>query len=517
MNSARQTRIALLMALVMGATSASAAAKRTKKDAAKRPAATKKVKTKKAPPEETVEPAAPMEAFGTSSNEESAEAPAPAPAPAATAQQAPAPAPTPAVAPAKPNLMPAAVPAATAQKPAPEAAPTAPVAAPAAQDWVGSVAVFAVAREPGSAEAALRLQEELSQQLGGRPDVQLVNLAEAFPPPAPASLLEGDKLFEEGKSLYDNLDPEAAMPKFQAAADFYIEHPAELQPERLARIYIFMGASQLLNGDKDAANVAFLRALAAEPSVQPDNGLFGGEVQSAFAAAQEESQKRGKGTLTIETTPAGAQVTVRGRKLGVTPVTGVELPAGRHAVVISYPGYTPYAVYQEVASGRPTEMKQTLEPTPGLAPMLDAARQASTEKAFDAREMPAEAGAIADRLGARYVVLAAVQRDRKARPRAELQAWDTRTKSRLRGISIIPGSTDKDETVAGASERVHQFVTGANLPGDSSFAMPEFMKKPWFWAAVGGAALVTTGVVVYANSGGVPGYGPVSGTAGLGF
>ena len=110
-----------------------------------------------------------------------------------------------------------------------------------------------------------------------------------------------------------------------------------------------------------------------------------------------------------------------------------------------------------------------------------------------------------------------MQRDRKGRPQAQLQAWDTRTQARLRNVTIVPGGKDKDEAPLAASERVHQFVTGAMVPGNSGFAMPELMKKPWFWAAVGGAAVVTTGVVIYATQDKAPGLGPISGAPGLPF
>lgn len=509
------------MALLLGATSASADTPRAKRASSKRrPAVTKKAKpskrVKKAPPvEEDPEEAPPMEAFGGEDDvdEEHAASGTTSNAPAqdVPAQATPTPDLAPKLTPPPPSSSPPALSTATS-------APSKPLETPAATpDWVGSVAVFAVPREPDTAEAAARLQAELGFLLSSKPDVQVVNLGEVFPAPAPVSLQEGDALFAEGKSLYDNLDPEAALPKFQAAADFYTQHPAVLDPERLARVYIFMGASKLLNNDKDGAHVAFLRALSADPAAQPDLTLFGGDVQEAFSEAQAAHAKKEGGTLTIESFPPDAKVTVRGKDLGRTPLKDVALPAGHHAVVVTYPGYAPYAVYQEVSATNPATVKAELEPAPGLAPLLETARRAASEDAFDSDVMPAEVGAIADRLGARYVVLAAVERERKGRMRAELQAWDTRTQNRLRGIKLLPDSKDRDEGALAAVERVHPFLTGATKPSDSSLALPSFMKKPWFWVAVGGAALVTTGVVVYASQDRAPGLGPISGTPGLNF
>jgi hypothetical protein len=494
------------MALALSASAAQAAAprKRTKS------ATTKTVKAKKpkkgAKTQGTFE--AP-EAFPETPAQAEGDEPGASDTPVATPKPSGTPGAKPALTPTKP-----AAPATATTDPAP--AKTEP-ANPAAPAWAGSVAVFAVARTPASADVAVQLQEELSTHLSARRDVQLVDLAEAFPSPAPASLREGDKLFEEGKAAYDNLDPESAAPKFQAAADFYTQHPAEMEPSRLARAYIFLGASQLLNNDKEGARLAFVRAIAADASQAPDINLFGGDVQQAFGAAQEEFKKRSAGSLTVESVPAGAKVLVRGKEVGVTPLKDLAVPAGRHAIVITRPGYAPYAMFQEVDGSKPAEVKAELEPAPGLAPLLDAARQASTERAFEGDVMPAEAGAIADRLGARYVVLAAVSRDRKGRTRAEVQAWDTRNKTRLRDVTIVPGSKDRDETAVFAANRVYTFITGAGETSGSGVASSSFLKKPWFWAAVGGAAVVTAGAVYYFNQDDGPAIGPISGTPGFSF
>ncbi|MFP2913574.1 PEGA domain-containing protein, partial [Pyxidicoccus sp. 3LFB2] len=271
-------------------------------------------------------------------------------------------------------------------------------------------------------------------RMGG--GVELVDLGAAFPPPAPLSLTKADALFEEGRTAYDNLDPEAAEQKFQAAAEAYTQSPAELSTERLAQTYIFLGASRLLNGNTAGATQAFTLAAVAEPSARPDSALFSQEVQSAYSEAQASVKARPAGMLVVDSQPSGARVLVRGQDVGVTPLRGVQLPAGQHPVVVSLPGYAPSASYTEVKPSGSTELKPKLEPSPGLSAMRDAAAAASTEKAFDQDVVPAEARAVGERLSARYVVLAAVSKDKKGRAQAELQAWDLRSKARLRGVEI---------------------------------------------------------------------------------
>jgi hypothetical protein len=408
-----------------------------------------------------------------------------------------------------------------AAKPAPEA-PAATLATDAPVRAAGSegTVVFAVPRATNAEPAAIRLQAELNRLLGSKPDVQLVDLATVFPAPAPASTKEADALYEQGKESYDNLDPEAAAGKFSAAAEAYEKHPGALNSQRLAKTFIFLGASQLLNGDKDGAKNSFLRALAADPATQPEQGLFDSNVHTAFTDAQQQFNSQKPGSLDIDSKPSGARVTVRGENVGVTPLKNVSAHPGRHAVVISLPGYVPYASYPQVASEKASEVKPQLEPLPAMAEAIATASRASTEKAFDSDKMPPELTALADKLGARYVVLAAVQQKKSNSAEAELQVWDVRTKNRLRGVELELQSKDPEKSTVAAADRVHGFLTGRMLaePSGGDSKMPQVIKKPWFWAAVVGGAAVVTGGILYATQdkrGG--GLGPVTGLPGFGF
>ncbi len=396
----------------------------------------------------------------------------------------------------------------------PEEPPPEPLASP-----VDTTVVLAVARTPNAELAASQIEEELTRLLSAKADVHLVDLVAAFPVPEPASMREGDKLFEEGKSLYDNLDPEAAVGKFEAAAEFYQKHPGALNPERLARTYIFMGASHMLNGDMDGTKRAFLRALAASPETQPESALFGSDVQTAFTDAQQEFTALAKGTLAIESKPSGARVSMRGEELGVTPLKDVEVHPGRHPIVISLPGHLPFSAYPQVAPGKSEKLEASLQPLPGLGELREAAARAATERVFGADTLLPEATLLAEKVGARYVVLAAVQQRKSDPAEAELQVWDVRTKNRLRGVELEHRSRDRDVSAVAAADRIHGFLTGAVLPTSATASgVPAVMKKPWFWAAVVGGAAVVTGGILYATQdrGRRPG-DVISGIPGLGF
>ncbi len=475
-----KTPLALSLALLLGTTSGPTEA------APRRGSSTSARKTKKAPRTEQAAPAP-----ETAPAPEAAPAPAEAPKDVPVEAQAPAPA-----APVEPT-------------PAPQAPPPPPAA------WAGRVAVLAVPADRGSSESAVRIETELREALGGRADVRLVDFASLFPPPPPVSLKQGDALFEAGKTLYDNLDTEAAVKKLTEAAAFYERYAVDTKPERLGRVYIFLGASRLLNGDVAGAQASFARALLTAPDIQPESELFGQEVHDAFNAAKVGLSRQPKGTLAIDSVPSGAQVLLHGQSVGTTPVKDVELAPGPHQVVLTLPGYAPFGAFQDVPPSQRTALRPMLEPTPGLASVQDLAANASA-KPLDAEPLPPEVAALGERLGARYVVLAVVRQGRGERVKATLNAWDVQVKSRLLGVGLRPeDARDREEAV----EKVHAFVTGKLVPSPSPLplALPAVVKKPWFWAAVGGVAAATTASILLASQPNKPPLGVRLGNPGAGW
>jgi hypothetical protein len=373
----------------------------------------------------------------------------------------------------------------------------APSAQPAPSTWAGSVAVLAIPSLLDATPSAARVETALRAALGAHAEVRLVDLGALFPPPPPASLQQGEALFNEGKSLYDNLDPETAAKKFSEAAAFYERHPVETKPERLARVYVFLGASRLLNGDTAGAQEAFTRAQLVAPTLQPESELFGQDVHDAFNAAKVALSRQPRGTLAIDSIPSGAQVVMRGERLGTTPLKDVELAPGAHPVVLTVPGYAPFGVLQQVAPAQRGELRPTLEPTPGLAAVRSLATTVSGSRSLTSDPLPPGVAELGEKLGARYVVLARVEQDRRGRTKAVLYAWDVQLKHRLRGVEYNPDEPrDREDAV----REVHGFLTGQHVPGSSlPLALPAVMKKPWFWATVGGVAVATTAGILLAS------------------
>ena len=122
------------------------------------------------------------------------------------------------------------------------------------------------------------------------------------------------------------------------------------------------------------------------------------------------------------------------------------------------------------------------------------------------------------KVGARYVVLAAVHQKKTNPAEAELQVWDVRTKNRLRGVELQLKSRDPDNSPVAAADQVYGFLTGRMVAEPSSSSgMPTVVKKPWFWAAVAGGAAVVTGGILYATQDAGRSSSPITGVPGLHF
>ena len=70
------------------------------------------------------------------------------------------------------------------------------------------------------------------------------------------------------------------------------------------------------------------------------------------------------GWLTILSTPSGAEVSIDGTAAGVSPVTGRELGAGTHVILITMAGYEPYQTSKSIGAGEQAAVDAPLKEIP---------------------------------------------------------------------------------------------------------------------------------------------------------
>ena len=107
------------------------------------------------------------------------------------------------------------------------------------------------------------------------------------------------------------------------------------------------------------------------PAAQNESRRTPSESRRVAAAAAPVTQRARKeeprtpaattGSLLVDSRPAGAEVTIDGRAVGVTPTTIDDLSPGEHRVVLQIPGFNLWATTAQVKAGSRTRVAASLE------------------------------------------------------------------------------------------------------------------------------------------------------------
>ena len=95
----------------------------------------------------------------------------------------------------------------------------------------------------------------------------------------------------------------------------------------------------------------------------------------------------GIATVTIQTTPPGAVVSVDGRQRGITPIERLEVDAGRHRVIVEHSHFAPEIIDLSVRRGDHEQFALTLQPGQGTFELLSNPKGAWVE--IDGERLPA--------------------------------------------------------------------------------------------------------------------------------
>ena len=371
--------------------------------------------------------------------------------------------------------------------------------APAKPLLPSKAAVFV--SSPDEAGAA-RTEAELSKALEDA-SVAVVDVPAGFPLSARDET--GDKLVKDARQAYDDLDYEGAAARWTEALEFFVKNPQLADAKTLADAHFFVGALAIQNGGKSHSKKAteeFVRALLNNPDLTCDPQVYGADVKKAFDKALTDISARGVGSLSIDSSPPGAMVSLRGKELGLTPIAEApSVPFGRHLLSFSKPGFEPSGAYADVAK-EGGSAKPTLTAAPGYMEVRDAATAVIGKGVGVKGAFPPGAKKLGEIVKARFLVLS---------DGTLAEVWDVETGNRLAGLSLA--AEELNET----AKKIGAFIS---KPGSAAVAAAEVTetseepsaggpvyKKWWFWTAVGVVAAggITAGAVAGANnSGGRP-------------
>ncbi|MBF0169730.1 MAG: fibronectin type III domain-containing protein [Nitrospinae bacterium] len=149
------------------------------------------------------------------------------------------------------------------------------------------------------------------------------------------ALKEGEKLYYEGQ--FD----EAARILAGATAD-------ATDPEQKLRAFTTLGMVKVAQGDTNGAESAFRSAVELAPSRKLSPKTFPPQVIHLYNAVRARSV----GSVSIQTTPSDAKISIDGKPVGLTPVVIDDLLVGPHPIVIEKEGYRRE---ERTLVGRPSE------------------------------------------------------------------------------------------------------------------------------------------------------------------
>jgi tetratricopeptide (TPR) repeat protein len=186
----------------------------------------------------------------------------------------------------------------------------------------------------------------------------------AAPDPDQGPKAAARDLLVKGQSLYEKGDYAGALDKFNQA---YAAYPSP-------KIWFNIGnASMNLGRDLEALGAFgnFLTLAADEPA-----------DKRAHAEKQVAKLKSRLGQLNIECNLAGAEVTLDGRRVGVTPLQGpVWTTAGQHQVVVTHANAAPATRTLELGPGRPQLVQIDLAPAERARPSSRVAPPTQADRA----------------------------------------------------------------------------------------------------------------------------------------
>lgn len=153
--------------------------------------------------------------------------------------------------------------------------------------------------------------------------------------PRPTRTLDDvQRQVESARTLFYNGQNERALDLLKQALSELERAPLTGEPWKvMSQAHALKGVVLLGLGKKAEAQEAFRVVLRVEPTLALSKDDFTPSVLSQFEALRKEVARAKKAQVQVQSTPAGAEVLVEGRVMGVTPLT-LSLPPSTYRLMV---------------------------------------------------------------------------------------------------------------------------------------------------------------------------------------
>ncbi len=375
---------------------------------------------------------------------------------------------------------------------------------------VGATTSVVLLRDPGTSVAdASAVTIGLRRGIGELPEVSFVH---------PVDALGAPSISEDLQMSMDELEPIADMVRtgdaraaFQRADEITEQFEQNLTVVRRSQLvdaYMLAAVGRCRAGLRRECEERIRGIVAFRESLTYDAERYGPGGQEVFDRARARALSGARGTLVVETEPAGAEVYIDGRSYGPSPVRAEGLLVGQHYVTIKELGYEKLIARADVRAGRPAQARFELERNARARLVVSPEAQAAIRQELGETRAGDAIRSLGSTLGTTQVIVGVLGPAAGGQVHVQLYLYHVHTRL-LQAERELTMTTDE-----AGMERARQLAIdlyegvdmsgGIEAPEDAltlGRGTPELYEQWWFWTVVatGVAAIVgavTAGVVL---------------------
>lgn len=376
--------------------------------------------------------------------------------------------------------------------------------AASAQDGRGVATSFVLLREAGaSIEQASAVSIGLRRGIGDVRGLSFVHPVDALSAPIiSAELQEAMDELEPIADMVRTGDARAAYRRADEVAELFQENLDAVRRSQLVDALMLAAIGRCQAGERRACEARIRDIVAFREALEYDPERYGPESQESFDRAFSTALSGPRGTLFVETEPAGAEVYVDGRSYGPSPVTAEGLLVGDHYITVKELGYERLSVRAEVRAGRANEVRYELEQNVRAQLVVSAGAQAAIRGELGDSRAGDAIRSLGNTLGTAQIIVGVLRP--AAGDRVHVQLYLYHLATRLLQAQEEATLTSDEAGMERARQLALDLYAGVDLTGgiaapvdERISTQPELHEQWWFWTAIaGGVALIAGAIAI---------------------
>lgn len=356
----------------------------------------------------------------------------------------------------------------------------------------------------------------LRRGIGEVEGVRFVHPVDALSPPP----FNEDVQFaiEELEPLLDqvaNGDAQDAGERADAIVQIFEANLEAIRREQLIDAYMIAAIARCRTRRQRECEEMLARVLVFREGHEYDSARYPAAYEEVFDRVRSRTLSGARGTLTVTTDPAGAEIYIDGRSYGPSPATVEGLLVGDHYVTIKHLGYERMIRRATLRAGGSSIARFELSPNERSRLVASEAFQRALRGELGEERAGDNLRSLGNTLGAAQVIVGVVRPIGGDQVHVQIWLYDVRTRLLL---ASREGTLGTDEAgMETARQMAIDLYRGVDLRGaiaapeeDEGLLgepSPELWEQWWFWTAIGVvvvAGAIGIGVGVATSTPGVP-------------